>query len=104
VFRKILENAATATAGAVEIGATWAEVDKDGSPAVQLRVRDNGPGLTPETQEKLFHPFFTTKTRGTGLGLAIARRIIDAHNGEITVNGEVSDGTEIVITLPRQAS
>ncbi|HEV3118760.1 MAG TPA: MASE1 domain-containing protein [Gemmataceae bacterium] len=104
VFRKILENAATATAGAVEIGATWAEVDRDGSPAVQLRVRDNGPGLTPETQEKLFQPFFTTKTRGTGLGLAIARRIIDAHNGEITVNGEVSDGTEIVITLPRHAS
>lgn len=54
-------------------------------PAVRLRVRDSGPGVTPEIVERMFNPFFTTRNMGTGLGLAIVHRIVDAHGGRIEV-------------------
>ena len=54
-------------------------------PAIEVRVRDNGPGLAPEARQSVFEPFFTTKTKGTGLGMAIARQIVEAHGGQIGV-------------------
>ena len=60
-------------------------VELEGRPALQLTVRDNGPGLDAEQREKVFDPFFTTKAKGTGLGMAIARRIVEAHGGQIAV-------------------
>jgi signal transduction histidine kinase len=53
--------------------------------ALRIAVRDNGPGLNAEQRQNLFQPFYTTKSRGTGLGLAIAKRIIEAHGGQIAV-------------------
>jgi two-component system sensor histidine kinase AtoS len=50
-----------------------------------LRVRDSGPGVSPEVIARMFNPFFTTRAAGTGLGLAIVHRIIDAHAGRIRV-------------------
>ena len=49
-----------------------------------LTVRDNGPGLSAEQRQKIFEPFYTTKTKGTGLGMAIVKRIMDAHDGTRT--------------------
>lgn len=54
-------------------------------PVMRLRIRDSGPGVTPEIVARMFNPFFTTRSTGTGLGLAIVHRIIDAHAGRIDV-------------------
>jgi signal transduction histidine kinase len=66
-------------------------------------VRDNGPGLNPEQRRRIFDPFFTTKTKGTGLGMAIAKRIVEAHGGQITVGSGSGNGAEILIILPRES-
>jgi nitrogen fixation/metabolism regulation signal transduction histidine kinase len=66
---------------------------------VELEVADNGPGLSPEARDKLFTPYFTTKTGGTGLGLAIVHRIVTDHGGEIRIAGE--GGATFTIVLPR---
>ncbi len=69
---------------------------------VQLKIRDNGPGIPPEIIDKLFDPFFTTKPvgKGTGLGLSISYQIIEKHRGQIEVNSQPTHETEFVITLP----
>jgi signal transduction histidine kinase len=72
--------------------------------AVEIRVRDNGTGIPAEIRDKLFQPFFTTKPsgQGTGLGLSITYDIVTkAHGGTITVDSEVNDFTEFVVSLPR---
>jgi signal transduction histidine kinase len=73
--------------------------------AVEVRVRDNGIGISPEHREKLFQPFFTTKPtgEGTGLGLSISYDIVtQEHGGAIAVDSQVGEYTEFTITLPRQ--
>ncbi|MFC5303307.1 sensor histidine kinase [Azospira restricta] len=67
---------------------------------VRIRVRDTGPGIPPEQQERIFEPFFTTKAHGTGLGLAIAQGVARAHGGGIAVSSRAGDGAEFVIDLP----
>jgi PAS domain S-box-containing protein len=100
VLRNILENslAVLPNAGGKVVLSCREEPFRD-RPAVRVSVRDNGPGLNPEQRTRIFEPFFTTKARGTGLGMAIARRIMDAHGGEIAV-GDATPGTEIVFWLP----
>jgi signal transduction histidine kinase len=73
----------------------------DGCAAIELLYRDNGPGLTAEQREKLFEPFFTTRAEGTGLGMAIAKRIVEAHGGQMSVSNNAKCGAEFAITLPR---
>ncbi|MBE8985836.1 ATP-binding protein [Nostoc sp. LEGE 12450] len=70
---------------------------------VIVRIADNGPGISPENQKKIFETFFTTKPRGigTGLGLAIASQIVvEKHKGKITCQSELDKGTEFAIALP----
>src|SRR5262249_19937684 len=83
VFRNILDNALAACSDPVDIAIHCSMADWAGRETLQISVRDNGPGLTPEQRQKIFEPFFTTKVRGTGLGLAIAKRIVEAHGGRI---------------------
>ena len=101
VFRNILENALGACEDPVDIAVSWSEAEIAGRPAVRVAVRDNGPGLTPQQQKKIFEPFYTTKIRGIGLGMAIVKRIVEAHGGQITVAPARGRGTEALITLPR---
>jgi signal transduction histidine kinase len=68
---------------------------------VWLKVRDNGPGMDAETQQKVFRPFYTSKANGTGLGLAISRKLVDAHGGSIEIDSEPGKGCEFVLTFPR---
>jgi len=99
VFRNIFENSFAVCPPTGEISVTYEDADLEGIPALRIRVRDNGSGLTSEQAARLFEPFFTTKTAGTGLGMAIAKRIVEAHAGQIAV-GSAESGAEIVITLP----
>ena len=104
VFRNILENALAACPSPVAVVVRCAETALDGRPALCVAVRDNGPGMTAEQRRRIFEPFFTTKTKGTGLGMAIAKRIIEAHGGQIAVGTGPAPGAEIVLTLPRVLS
>ncbi len=102
VFRNVLENALAATPDPLVIDVRLSEAEHHGRPALRVAVRDNGPGVPSGQRAQVFEPFFTTKTKGTGLGMAIARRIVEAHDGEIAL-GEGGPGCEVVITLPREA-
>ncbi len=77
---------------------------RDACDTVEIRVRDNGIGIPPDIRDKLFQPFFTTKPtgEGTGLGLSITYDIVTkAHGGTISIDSEVNEFTEFVVTLPR---
>lgn len=67
---------------------------------IEVRVQDNGPGISRENLELLFNPFFTTKTHGTGLGLSICHEIITRHGGAIEAESTLGEGTTFLITLP----
>ena len=64
---------------------------------VIISIRDNGEGIIPEAQEKIFIPFFTTKKSGSGIGLALSRQIMQLHNGTLTVESEPNKYTEFVM-------
>lgn len=74
--------------------------DDDGVASVRLHVIDTGPGMTPETVEKIFRPYFTTRAGGTGLGLPTARRIAEAHGGRLEVHTTPGVGSDFYLTLP----
>ncbi len=65
-----------------------------------IEVADTGPGIPREVMERIFQPFFTTKTKGTGLGLAITQRIIESHGGEIGVENVLPRGCRFTFLLP----
>jgi two-component system sensor histidine kinase HydH len=70
---------------------------------VWLRVRDNGPGISAEKLARIFSPFYTSKATGTGLGLAISKKLVDAHGGSIEAISTPGQGSEFLLTLPKQA-
>ncbi|MBN2668927.1 MAG: HAMP domain-containing histidine kinase [Bacteroidales bacterium] len=70
--------------------------------SVFIEICDNGSGMDEATQKQLFEPNFTTKTSGMGLGLAIVKQIIDANDGSITFETQVSKGTCFKISLPKK--
>ena len=69
---------------------------------VTASVADDGPGIPPERLSKIFQPFYTTKESGTGLGLSMTRKILDLHEGRITVRSEPGKGTVFTVFLPRE--
>jgi two-component system, NtrC family, sensor kinase len=76
------------------------------SSQIEMRVRDDGSGISPEILPQIFEPFLTTKEvgHGVGLGLAISHGIIERHNGHIEVQSELGKGTTFIITLPVSGS
>jgi signal transduction histidine kinase len=68
--------------------------------SVVIRVRDNGPGITPADLQKIFIPFFTTKAKGHGIGLALTHRIITQHGGTLTANNAPDGGAVFTVRLP----
>ena len=96
VFLNLLVNAAHAMGGHGNIKVS---VDVSES-ACHIAFSDNGPGIPPEILEKIFTPFFTTKSRGSGLGLSTARRLIEAHRGTIDVLCPPGGGTTVTVQLP----
>jgi signal transduction histidine kinase len=67
---------------------------------VLVAVRDSGPGLAPESIDRLFEAFYTTKPGGLGMGLSICRSIIEAHGGQMWVTTNVPQGAIFQFALP----
>lgn len=106
VFRNLIENAIAACKDPVRILVRCRDSSLRGFPALEVSIRDNGPGFSAEARQKAFEAFFTTKQKGTGLGLAIIKRIVEEHGGLVYLahpdNRESEySGAEIVLVLPR---
>lgn len=109
VLHNLIKNAQEATAsvqgGAIEVTTTVTQI---GGAAVQLRVRDEGPGFPPGVLARAFEPYVTAKPKGTGLGLAIVRKMVDEQDARITLenrfdaNGVIC-GAQVEITFTRIA-
>jgi two-component system NtrC family sensor kinase len=65
-----------------------------------IEISDTGSGISEENINKIFKPFYTTKTEGTGLGMSIIKETIEKHNGKIKVKSKINEGTTFIITLP----
>ncbi len=101
VFWNLLINACQALPNGGEIKISAAPVSHSGDTEwLRVTISDNGQGIAREDIDKIFHPFFTTKTGGTGLGLAIVYRIIEDHGGTIDVESEPGKGARFRIMLP----
>jgi two-component system nitrogen regulation sensor histidine kinase GlnL len=100
-FVHLFQNAREATADREHPAITYSArtLHDNGTPRVEISIEDNGRGIPPESQEKLFSPFFTTKARGMGLGLPIVRRTVIDHNGRVQVASS-EQGTRVAIELP----
>jgi signal transduction histidine kinase len=96
VFQNLLINSAHAMNGKGRIRVAVESVDT----TCQIAFSDAGPGIPADMREKIFTPFFTTKSRGSGLGLPTAKRLIEAHDGQIAVDCPPAGGTTVVIRLP----
>jgi PAS domain S-box-containing protein len=96
VVQNVLMNAAQAMSGQGTI--TIKLSGTEGRPLIS--IADAGPGMPPAVLEHAFEPFFTTKSRGTGLGLPLAKRIVDAHGGEIRIDTPPHGGTTVTLVLP----
>jgi two-component system sensor histidine kinase FlrB len=70
---------------------------------VEFTVYDNGPGIAPSIQSRVFEPFFSTRPAGTGLGLAVVKTVAEAHGGALALDSAQGRGTRIEIDLPRRA-
>lgn len=67
---------------------------------VRYEIADTGGGIPPENLDKIFEPYFSTKETGTGLGLAIVHKIVEVHNGRISVESSPENGTKFTLLLP----
>jgi signal transduction histidine kinase len=67
--------------------------------SVSIQLLDTGSGIAPDDLDKVFDPFYSTRSEGTGLGLAIARQIAIAHGGEITIQSTPGAGTQVELVL-----
>jgi len=100
VFSNIIDNAIDAMEAVSETRRIDLFIENGTPKTVTVRVRDNGCGIPEAKLAKIFNPFFTTKDKGTGLGMAIAKKIVDAHQGQLGVDSAEGRGTEFRVTLP----
>ena len=78
----------------------WVNSEKGEATEVLIAVRDSGPGLDPQSLDRLFHAFYTTKPHGMGMGLAISRSIVEAHGGRLWATANEGRGATFQFTLP----
>lgn len=99
VLLNLLRNALDANGDdprGVHVSGTISSDDKE----IVLSIENGGPALAKDQLNRLFEPFYTTKSGGTGLGLPIVRRIVQAHGGSIVVTSDKAQGTCVTLTLP----
>jgi signal transduction histidine kinase len=101
VFANLVRNAAEACEGAGTVPAISIDGSIDRSRRIcRVSVGDNGPGIPEAARDRVFQPFFTTRSRGTGLGLAIVQKIVVTHNGRVAVGTSAAGGAKIDLTFP----
>ena len=100
IFTNLLANAREALGGAGEIVVSARGTAEH---AVEVKVRDNGPGVPEEIQPRLFEAYYTTKEKGTGLGLAIVRHNAELYGGSVRVESTLGQGATFVVTLPARS-
>jgi signal transduction histidine kinase len=71
--------------------------------AVQISVRDDGPGIGPDKVERIFEAYYTTKEKGTGLGLAIVKHNVELYGGSVRLESKVGNGAEFIVIFPAKA-
>ena len=110
ILVNLLENAVkfTPEGGTITFTAAQQPVDADGMVKLEIRIKDNGCGMTPAFTEKLFEPFEREKSAtvsgldGTGLGLAITKRYVDAMGGTIQASSQEGKGSEFIVCLSQK--
>jgi C4-dicarboxylate-specific signal transduction histidine kinase len=102
VFLNVFNNAVDAMSEGDELRVFSTQSTDRRNPEVEIHIQDSGTGIAPEVANRIYDPFFTTKKegKGTGLGLSICKRIVEDHNGSISVESAVLKGTLIRIRLP----
>jgi PAS domain S-box-containing protein len=108
IMLNLLHNAVQAMPGSGRVTVTLADIDTRedartqlNRPCVALTVADTGIGLPDDVKSKLFMPFFTTKEDGNGLGLATAKKVIEAHGGDIVFESIHTEGAAFTLYLPK---
>jgi signal transduction histidine kinase len=96
VFQNLLINGVHAMQGKGRIRVAV----EAGESTCQIAFTDAGPGIPSELREKIFTPFFTTKSRGSGLGLPTAKRLVEAHKGQLVIDCPPAGGTTVMVRLP----
>ena len=102
VIFNLIHNSCQAIKEKGEIAITTSLISHNDCDFVEMRVRDNGPGIPDDIRDQVFLPFMTTKAvgKGTGLGLYLCKNIVEKYNGEIFHNIKFQKGTEFVVRLP----
>jgi signal transduction histidine kinase len=93
----LLLNAREAVAGQGIVYASARRLEDD---AVEILIRDDGPGIAPEKMERIFEAYYTTKPKGTGLGLAIVKHNVELYSGQVRVQSELGKGAEFILSFP----
>ncbi|MEM3613061.1 MAG: PAS domain S-box protein [Candidatus Bathyarchaeia archaeon] len=96
VFVNIIKNAIAAMPEGGKLTISSRKIDN----FMEISFTDTGVGMSKEFSEKIWTPFFTTKAKGLGLGLPICKRIVEAHNGKITVESAPNKGTTFTVAIP----
>lgn len=102
VIVNLVSNAVEAMPGG---GNLWIRSEfsgRDGMSFLNLCISDSGCGIDEKDLERIQEPFVTTKSRGTGLGRPVCKKIVEAHNGSMSIRSKVDEGTTVEITLPIQ--
>ena len=102
VFHNLLLNAKQATDSIAE-AQIFIDVQTIENKVV-ISIKDNGVGIPLEQQERIFTPYFTTKSSGSGIGLSVVRQIIEKHDGEVSFESLVGSGTTFYLKLARAQS
>ena len=98
VFDNLVRNAREAMDGQDDPRLSLSIVRAGGN--AEVRVADNGPGISPENLGRVFQPFVSTKGKGMGLGLAICKEIVEGHGGRLEVDSTPGVGTTFTVVIP----
>ena len=103
-MRRVFVNLINNAVDAMPKRGTLKIVSRRSDGNLEITIADTGTGMTRETIDKLWSPLFTTKAKGMGLGLPIAKRLVEAHEGTISVESKVGKGSSFTVTLPIRSS